>query len=343
MRHIHYIFLSILVFAIVGCTTQERYFPNDLPDVQLPIQRFDQALLSVDTTNIPYDIQQLYQDFPVFMPYFTENIIGIPAMDTTYLAEVLPNFLYDTVYGFKQTNEQVRITFADIADIQQPLNAAFARLTYLYPTITLPTITFFVSGFNASILYFEEETPQPITHIAVGVDMYLGSDYEYYNRVVYNYQKHMMRKECIPADIVSTYLFHHFPYTSTKSRLLENMIYRGKILYVLSLLFPGESRGEIIGYTSSQIKWAEYYEAEIWKMMMDKKDIFSTEPMVLTSYLNDGPFTSEISQESPARLGIWIGMRICESYMKNNPHVTIQELLQEGDAQKILEESLYKP
>ena len=55
------------------------------------------------------------------------------------------------------------------------------------------------------------------------------------------------------------------------------------------------------------------------------------------------PFTAEISQDSPGRLGIWIGWRIVDSYMRNNEHVTIQELMSEGDAQKILEQSFYKP
>jgi len=76
---------------------------------------------------------------------------------------------------------------------------------------------------------------------------------------------------------------------------------------------------------------------------MDKRDIFKTENVVLTSYLNEGPFTAEISQDSPGRLGTWIGWRIAESYMENNRDVTLQQLMAEPDAQKILEESFYKP
>jgi uncharacterized protein YjaZ len=76
---------------------------------------------------------------------------------------------------------------------------------------------------------------------------------------------------------------------------------------------------------------------------MENKDLFKTKSVTLASYLNDGPFTAEVSQESPGRLGIWVGWRIVESYMRNNEHVTIQELMCEGDAQKILEQSFYKP
>ena len=76
---------------------------------------------------------------------------------------------------------------------------------------------------------------------------------------------------------------------------------------------------------------------------MDKRDLFKAEPLLLSSYLNDGPFTAEVSQESPGRLGTWVGWRIAESYMENHPEVSLQQLMAEGDAQKILEESRYKP
>ena len=78
-------------------------------------------------------------------------------------------------------------------------------------------------------------------------------------------------------------------------------------------------------------------------MMMDKHDLFKSETLVLTSYLNDGPFTSEISQDAPSRLGTWIGWQITKSYMNNNTQVSLQQLIANHDAQDILEKSNYRP
>ena len=47
--------------------------------------------------------------------------------------------------------------------------------------------------------------------------------------------------------------------------------------------------------------------------------------------------------KSFGRLGIWLGWRIAQSYMEHNEEVSLQELMAEPDAQKILEESYYKP
>lgn len=302
----------------------------------MEIVRFDSALLSVQTADIEQDIRRLYTEYPDFMPMFVEDILGIPVADTAYLAVALPQFLEDTTYGFKQTNLREKEMFADIADIQRSLDDAFTRLCYLYPDMQVPEIYLFISGFNASVYFFEDA-------IAVGADMYLGSDYEYYNRVVYDYQKQTMRKECIPADVMSAYLFRNLPYTSTKIRLLDQMLYRGKVMYLLSVLFPALPNYEVMGYTKQQWDWCVKNERAIWHLMMDKRDIFKTESVVLTSYLNEGPFTAEISQDSPGRLGTWMGWRISESYMEHNQEITLQELMAEPDAQKILEESFYKP
>lgn len=336
MKTIRYILYLNSLLLLVACNANHNYFPNEMEKQHVDIIRFDEALMNVNAATATEDVRVLYDEYARFMPTFMEDILGIQYDDTAYLAQALPQFLDDTVYGFRQTNQRAKELFADISPIQTTLDRAFTRIHYLYPEWSLPTIWFFISGFNASVMFMDND-------IAVGVDMYLGSDYEYYNRVVYEYQKQNMRPECIAMDIVSAYLFRNVEYTSTRNRLIDNMIYRGKVLYVLSLLFPDEPDYEVMGYTREQWQWCKKNELAIWNRMMEKKDLFKTESKLLTSYLNDGPFTAEVSQNAPARLGTWVGWQITQSYMQHNPEVTIQQLLEDGDAQAILENSYYKP
>lgn len=329
--------MAVLSGALfVSCSSRRSYFPKHLEPQHVDIVRFDNALMNVSADSAWTDVCVLFDEYETFMPVFAENILGIAADDTAYLAEALPQFLNDTLYGFGETNREAQRQFANIDTIQNQLDMAFARLHYLYADLPIPTIYFFVSGFNASVLFVDDD-------LAVGTDMYLGSDWKYYNQVVYEYQKQTMCKQCIPVDLVSAYLFRNLPYTSTKNRLLENMLYRGKIMYLLSVLLPDYSEYEIMGYTKEQWDWCLDNELAIWNRMMDQRDLFKTETMVLTSYLNDGPFTSEISQSSPGRLGTWIGWRIAESYMEHNEDVTMQQLMANGDAQDILANSFYRP
>ena len=329
--------ISLLIGMLYGCRNKHQYIPKNIEPVLVEIVRFDSAQLAVRPDSIEVDIRKLYADYEEFMPIYVEGILRIPIEDTAYLCEMYAQFLTDTVMGFVQTNALAQNKFADVDSLQRALNRGFSRLHYLYPDWDIPTkVYLYVSGFNSSIMYYEDM-------MGVGVDMYLGSDYPYYNQVVYNYQKHTMSQEFVAGDLLNMYIAYNISYNSKYNRLLEQMIFRGKQMFLLSELLPDIPVWDVIGYTKEQWQWCERYERAIWNRIMSKKDLFKTESMLLNSYMNDGPFTSEISQESPGRLGLWVGWRIVDSYMRNNENVTIQQLISEGDAQKILEQSFYKP
>ena len=329
--------IAMLVGLLCGCGKKYQYIPKDIEAVEVEIVRFDSAQLAVRTDSVKQDIEKLYADYEEFMPMYVEGILRIPTEDTAYLCEMYAQFLTDTVMGFAQTNALAKEKFANVDSLQEALNTGFSRLHYLFPDWEIPAkVYLFVSGFNSSVMYYENV-------MGVGVDMYLGSDYPYYNQVVYNYQKQTMRKACIAGDLLSMYLAYNIAYNSKYNRLLEHMIFRGKQMFLLGELLPDEPAWEIIGYSKEQWDWCETYEQAIWNRIMEKRDLFKTESIVLNSYMNEGPFTAEISQESPGRLGVWVGWQIVDSYMRNNEQVTIQELMSEGDAQKILEQSFYKP
>ena len=337
MRKGYYILSVIMLMGLLcGCGNKHQYIPKDIEAIEVEIVRFDNAQLAVRPDSVKQDIEQLYANYELFMPIFVEGILGLQTEDTAYLCEMYAQFLTDTVMGFAQTNTTAQELFANVDSLQEALNTGFSRLHFLYPEWEIPTLYLFVSGFNSSVMYYENI-------MGVGVDMYLGSEYPYYNQVVYDYQKQTMRKACVAGDVLSLYLAYHISYNSKYNRLLEQMIFRGKQLFLLAQLLPNEPVWEVIGYSKEQWDWCEQYEQAIWNRIMQKRDLFKTESNVLSSYMNDGPFTAEVTQDSPGRLGVWVGWRIVDSYMRNNKDVTLRELMNENDAQKILEQSYYKP
>ena len=98
-----------------------------------------------------------------------------------------------------------------------------------------------------------------------------------------------------------------------------------------------------MGYTSAEWEWVNKYEKDMWLSLMASKDLYTTQLIEKGRYVNDGPFTLPFTQESPARAGVYIGWQIVKSYMKHNSNISIQQLMQETDAQKILNQSRYNP
>jgi uncharacterized protein YjaZ len=92
-----------------------------------------------------------------------------------------------------------------------------------------------------------------------------------------------------------------------------------------------------------QMEYCKKNEFNVWSYFAAQKLLYTTDQAEIMKFTADGPFTSALSKESAPRIGYWTGWQIIRQYMKNNPEVTIQQLVTETDAQKVLVKSKYKP
>ncbi len=328
------ILIVALMSSLMACNKSKRL---ELTESKLPatnIVRFDSLLLTIDTANILKSVKELYKAEPEFMPYYVANIIESNPSDTLETARLVGLFLQNAT--FKQVNKDVLSVFKNTDSIQQSIDLAYQYLNQYFPKIKTPKVYFYVSGFNSPIVLEDN-------FVGIGLDLYLGSNYPPYRDMSYQYLLYNMRPASIAPDLLSAMLFKHFPFDGQQERLLENMLYRGKIMHLLSLIMPQVPPHDIMGYTRFQWEWSRKYENKIWNSIVGQKDLYSTDITIINKYLNDAPFTATISQESPGRLGTWVGWQIISQYMKNNPETTIVQLMEMTDYQQILTKSEYQP
>ena len=328
----------LLLFS--SCANKHRFIPKDTPPAAVEIVRFDSVILNLptDSAALHDSLQHLAQSAPYPMMVFADNVIGVDYEDIDALTAELTRFLNDTLYGFKQVCEDTKREFADIRLIQQELNGAFGRMQYAFPEWEIPTLYFMITGFQGNALLLDDGYD-----FLIATDMYLGSKYPYYNGVAYEYQKKHMKKEYIVNHVLLNTIYCYYSNPSDNNQLLDAMLYEGRVRYLMQQFLPGKKPSYIIGYTEEEWDWCKQYEKRIWGLLCDKQDLFCTQPITISSYINEGPFTSEISQESPAQLGVWIGWRIVESYMNSHKEASLQDLLSISDSQMLLRESHYKP
>lgn len=325
-----------LIILVSACTNKNRFeIRNNESETQLvPLIRFDSLLLHADTSNLKAELKRLYSNYPEFMPYFAEQIIGANASDTAEVTRLIKAFRANK--EFEKVNADVQKTFANVDSIKSDIATAYQYLHHYFPEIKTPPIYFFVSGFNRSIILEDD-------FVGIGLDLYLGSNYPNYAEISYQYLVYNMRPTSIAPDLISAMLFRHFQFDGGQERLLENMLYRGKIMFLLSVVMPRIAPNDIMGYTRFQWEWCRKYEEEIWNAMIAQKDLYSTDQLLINKYLNDAPFTASISQESPGRLGTWVGWQIIQNYMDKNPDITLQNLMNDFNYQSILNKSEYRP
>jgi len=327
--------LCSLILLLGSCSKSNRFEIDTTKNrVEVKIHRFDKDLLSLDTTHLKPGLDKLYTKYHDFLPFFTATILDTAATDTAAVRNLFYKFLTDTT--FKPVNKKALHTFSDVTDIEHQVSDAFTYIHHYFPEVQLPEIYFYVSGFNRSVLMNTK-------FIGVGTDFYLGSNYPAYKNFTYQYMIYNMRRECVATDLVSATLFRMFVMNSSEYRLMDNMLFRGKVMYLLSVFMPAEKPENIMGYTPEQWKWSKTNEKQIWGYVIDQKHLFSTDIQLIRKYMNDAPFTAPVSQDSPGRLGTWLGWQIVESYMKNNPKVSLTDLMKENNYQKMLEDSGYRP
>ena len=179
-------------------------------------------------------------------------------------------------------------------------------------------------------------------------DNYMGSDYPVYDlAMIYGYQKLNMRPEKIVPDFMTVWLSSEFPMGqqdySAPRRLIDDIIYHGKTMYMLTLLLPDTDEKTLMGYTDEQWQWAVDNEPNMWASLISTGDLFTQDVIRRNQYVNDGPFTLPFTQESSPRGGTFIGWKIIEAYMRNHQEITPLQLMHNNDAQRILEDSGYNP
>ncbi len=220
---------------------------------------------------------------------------------------------------------------------EEELTDGFKHLKYYYPNVEIPKVFSQLSGFNQSIVVDEGL-------IGVSLDKYLGEDCDFYallRRPVY--LRENMTPHRIAQDILLAYGLTEFPFKPKAQNLMEQMIYQGKILYFLQALLPAKAEFDIMKYSEEDLKWCVDNESQVWAYLIEQKYLFNTHTSMTRNYINDAPFTTGMSKESPGRIGTWIGLQIVKSYMAKHNDISLPILMSNDDYAGVLRESAYQP
>lgn len=327
------IFLSPIIF---GC--KPNPLKVDISGIEKNVEfvRFDKLLFPVNINDTLQYFLNLRNDFPEFFDLFTYKIIQIGGVDDDQFMDLIQGFMNDTL--ILEIKNEVEKEFSDLPKTEKEINKAFKYFQYHFPDKEIPIVYFYFSGFNQSVVTAENI-------IGISLDKYLGRDCEYYKRLnsTPQYKVLNMHKAKIASDVAYAWAITEFGQNDNATTLLDNMVYQGKIMYMVDAMLPEIHDSLKIGYTADQLKWCKNNEAQMWAQLIEHKKLFSNNRMDIVRYINNSPSTSGFPLESPGRTGVWIGWQIVRKYMKLNPEVTLPELMNNNDYQQLLNDSQYLP
>lgn len=289
----------------------------DAIPVEIKVERFDKLFFETK----PEDLGKLKKEFPYFFPEGNDDDVWL---------EKMQNPLWRELYT------EVEKKYSNFEPVQEELETLFKHIKYNFPKTKTPKVITVISemDYNNKVIYAD-------SLLIISLELYLGKEHKFYQFPKY-LKENFEQRQMMP-DVVSSFAFQKIA-PSLDESLLGQMIYYGKELYLKDVLLPDYTDAEKIGYTPEQIKWCDENEAYMWRYFLENEMLYSNDSKLSSRFINLAPFSKfylEIDNDSPGRVGTWLGWQIVRSYMKNND-VPVEQLLKMS-AKEIFEKSKYKP
>jgi hypothetical protein len=332
------LFVAVIILSIIVPSCKNNPMEVDISGVEVALKskRLDRDLFRSAEKNFNSINASLQKEYGIFYTHYLAEIIRIGLPTDPMIAVQLEHFVQDP--NWQETQKQIDIVFADAEPVSDQFEEAFRYYKYHFHEAQIPELVFYNSGFNVGVY-------PTSTHLGVGLEWFLGVKNPVVQRLAPErfpqYLKDKLDKKYMAVNAIKGWMMVNHQNILPKEDIISMMIFHGKMMYLVDAVFPRMDEETKMNYTTTALEWCKTHEYNVWTYLIENKVLYSTNPKELAGFFNDGPFTPGISQESPARVGIWMGWQIVRQYMKKNPEVTLQQLLQEQNHQKILK--YYKP
>ncbi len=317
--------LGFLLFLTLLSCAGGRYEVPGKPENNITIQRFDRTYY--ETGMCPDS---------AFLNLYANQIMEVGEPGSKMFQQFDSVFRNDK--DLKKLYNDCQKTFSDVSDIEEELTWGFHRMQYFFPNIPIPKVYMHIAGYGESIV----SAPGILS---ADIDKYLGKDYDAYKSFFSPYQIDRMYPEKLTADYLTGWVRSEL--TEYKlmdnQRLLDFIIYEGKMLFLMQILLPDESMENLSGFTTEQLEWLGANEKNMWGTITQLQHLYSKDVSIIAKYIRESPNTPFFSAESPGRAAIWTGYRIISAYMEKNPKASLQSLMLKTKAQDVLKGADYRP
>lgn len=314
------IFMVLLISSLFwACNDKEKVSEEiEKIDINLKIARFDREFAKAE----PLDIPILKKAFPYLFPARYTDSVWVAKLQDTLQIELL---------------EEVDQVFSDFETQANDLELLFKHIKYYFPKYKVPSVVTVTSDVD-----YQNRIILTDSLLLIGLDNYLGPEHRFYESRQ-RYIAHGFDKEYLISDVASAFAKQVVPRPSDRT-FLAQMIYYGKELYLKDKLMPLASDAQKIVYSEEELAWAKANEEPIWRNFIEQEHLYSTNAKLGPRFLDPAPFSKfglELDNESPGRIGRYVGWQIVRSFMEKNK-IELQQLLNIS-AEEIFKKSNYKP
>lgn len=328
----------LLISIIFSCNNK------NIPDVSnikvdLKVQRFEKDFFSIDTNNILNELQRLRIKYPSFITDYTSQILGFAS---TTPPDSLTKYVHLFIRDYRFVKDSADKLFENFDPQVKEIKKGLQFVKYYFPEYKAPDkIITFIGPFDG---YSDIITADAF---AVGLQLHMGNNFSFFKSDIAQdlfpaYISQKFTPEYIAVNCIKNIVDDLYPDKSVGKALIEQMVEKGKRLYILDKFLPYTPDYLKIGYTETQLKDSYTNEAVIWDFFLNNDLLNNTDQNIVKNYIGESPKTQELGEGSPGNIGAFSGWQIVKKYMEKNPKTTLQEFMK-TDAREIYSQSKYKP
>ncbi len=329
------ILIGILFSILIGCSSEEKDpLKVDVSDVkvELNFSYMYQDIHAVDTNSIKSFNDKMQNDYGSAWQHYAGGVLRLGDVhDPAFPQRIVQFFRYPFV---QPAMDAVDSVFGDMSKYENDFTDAFKHVKYYYKDLEPPKIIFTNTFFNYSAVALEDA-------VMIGLDFHLGKD----NWLVkslppqqfFDYIKFEMDSKYLVLNAMLIWFESNYLPNKEFEEYLDALIHYGKLMYAMDAFMPDMPDHVKMKYTKDEMEWCVSNEHKIWLTLVDRSVIRSKDKRLIDDYFKEGPFTPGLTDEdTPDRIGVFIGWSIVRDYMAENPDKNIVDLLENTNKQEIL-------
>lgn len=329
------VLVGILFSVLISCSSEEKDpLKVDVSDVNinLDVKYMYQDIHSVDTNNIKAFNDKMLEEYGSVWGHYAGGVLRLGDVhDPAFPQRIVQFFRYPFVQPAMNAVDSV---FANLSKYEAGLTDAFKHVKYYYKDLNPPSIIFTNTFFNYSAVALEEA-------IMIGLDFHLGKD----NWLVkslpgqqfFDYIKFEMDSKYLVLNAMQIWYESNYLPNKEFEEYLDALIHYGKLMYAMDAFMPDMPDHVKMKYTKEEMEWCVSNEHKIWLTLVDRSVVRSKDKRLIDDYFKEGPFTPGLTEEeTPDRIGVFIGWSIVRDYMAENPDKTVVDLVNNTNKQEIL-------
>ena len=337
-------FVLIAITALFSaCNNKERIPDVSAIKVELSTERFEKDFFKVDSVNFTAQLEQLMGKYPSFGDNFLSTILNA---DPKWNPDITRNYVWGFIKAYRNVYDSSALIFGDFSPFEKEIKKGLQFVNYYFPKYIAPKkiITYIgpLDGFG-DILADDA--------FIIGLQHHLGKDFPLYQsemvqQVYPSYISNLFTPENIATNCLKNIVLDMYPEKMDDKTLIQQMIEKGKRLYLLQKFLPYFKEYQIMGYSEEQMKGCYKNEIAIWDLFIKNNLLQTIDNNLIKNYIGESPKTQELVDDegkfAPGNIGSFAGWQIVKKYMSKNPAVTPEQLMKLDD-EIVFSEAKYKP